>query len=94
MEEQGVLSQKLLLPQTFDLPPRDAEWIARNMSILQKMGIRPPRSLASDGKSPGDVMEPLKNYYQELNEVAKELKKAQETAPPAPLEIPTAMPKY
>jgi DNA mismatch repair protein MutL len=39
MEEQGVPSQKLLLPQTFDLPPRDAEWIARNMSILQKMGI-------------------------------------------------------
>jgi DNA mismatch repair protein MutL len=39
MEEQGVPSQKLLLPQTFDLPPRDAEWITRNMSILQKMGI-------------------------------------------------------
>jgi DNA mismatch repair protein MutL len=39
MEEQGVPSQKLLLPQTFDLPPRDAEWISRNMSILQKMGI-------------------------------------------------------
>jgi DNA mismatch repair protein MutL len=39
MEEQGVPSQKLLLPQTFDVAPRDAEWIARNMSILQKMGI-------------------------------------------------------
>ncbi len=39
MEEQGVPSQKLLIPQTFDLPPRDAEWIERNMSILQKMGI-------------------------------------------------------
>ncbi len=39
MEEQGVPSQKLLLPQTFDLPPKDSEWIARNMSILQKMGI-------------------------------------------------------
>jgi DNA mismatch repair protein MutL len=39
MEEQGVPSQKLLLPQTFDLPPRDAEWIERNLSILQKMGI-------------------------------------------------------
>jgi DNA mismatch repair protein MutL len=34
-----VPSQRLLLPQTFDLPPRDAEWIERNMSILQKMGI-------------------------------------------------------
>ncbi|MEY2480070.1 MAG: mismatch repair protein MutL [Verrucomicrobiota bacterium] len=39
METQGVPSQRLLLPQTFDLPPRDAEWIERNMSILQKMGI-------------------------------------------------------
>jgi DNA mismatch repair protein MutL len=39
MEEQGVPSQKLLIPQTFDLPPRDAEWVERNVSILQKMGI-------------------------------------------------------
>src|SRR6266568_4093573 len=39
MEEQGVPAQRLLLPQTFDLPPRDADWIERNMSILQKMGI-------------------------------------------------------
>jgi DNA mismatch repair protein MutL len=39
MEAQGVPSQRLLLPQTFDLPPRDAEWIERNMLILQKMGI-------------------------------------------------------
>jgi DNA mismatch repair protein MutL len=39
MEEQGVPTQKLLLPQTFDVPPRDADWIERNVSILQKMGI-------------------------------------------------------
>ena len=39
MEEQGVPSQKLLIAQTFDLPPRDADWIERNMSVLQKMGI-------------------------------------------------------
>ena len=39
MEEQGVPAQRLLLPQTIDLPPRDADWIERNMSILQKMGI-------------------------------------------------------
>ena len=39
MEEQGVPTQRLLIPQTFDLPPRDADWIERNMSILQKMGI-------------------------------------------------------
>ena len=39
MEEQGVPTQKLLLPQTFDVPPRDADWIERNLSILQEMGI-------------------------------------------------------
>ncbi len=39
MEEQGVPSQRLLLPQTFDLPPRDAEWVERNLATLQKMGI-------------------------------------------------------
>jgi DNA mismatch repair protein MutL len=39
MEEQGVPTQKLLLPQMFDVPPRDADWIERNLSILQKMGI-------------------------------------------------------
>lgn len=39
MEEEGVPSQRLLLPQTFDLAPRDAEWVERNLSALQKMGI-------------------------------------------------------
>ena len=39
MEEQGVPTQKLLLPQTFDVPPRDADWIERNLSILQRIGI-------------------------------------------------------
>ena len=39
MEERGAPSQKLLLPQIFELPPRDAEWIERNLATLQKMGI-------------------------------------------------------
>ena len=39
MEEHGVPTQKLLLPHTFDVPPRDGDWIERNLSILQKMGI-------------------------------------------------------
>ena len=39
MEEQGVPSQRLLLPQIFSLPPRDAEWVERNIPTLQKMGI-------------------------------------------------------
>src|SRR5256714_2624478 len=39
MEEQGVPSQRLLLAQTFELAPRDAEWVERNVTTLQKMGI-------------------------------------------------------
>lgn len=39
MEEKGVPSQRLLLPTLFDLPPRDAEWVERNLGTLQKMGI-------------------------------------------------------
>jgi DNA mismatch repair protein MutL len=39
MEEQGVPSQRMLLPQIFSLPPRDAEWVDRNVMTLQKMGI-------------------------------------------------------
>jgi DNA mismatch repair protein MutL len=39
MEEQGVPSQRMLLPQIFSLLPRDAEWVERNVATLQKMGI-------------------------------------------------------
>ncbi len=39
MEEQGVPSQKLLITQTFELVPRDADWIEQNIAVLQKMGI-------------------------------------------------------
>lgn len=39
MEQQGVPTQKLLLPQTFNVPPRDADWIEHNVSVLQRMGI-------------------------------------------------------
>src|SRR5438552_2206139 len=39
MEEYGVPTQTLRLPQTFDVPPRDADWIERNTPVLQKMGI-------------------------------------------------------
>ncbi len=39
MEEQGVPSQRMLLPQIFSVPPRDAAWVERNAATLQKMGI-------------------------------------------------------
>ena len=39
MEEKGVPSQRLLIPQVIELAPRDAEWIERNLPTLQKMGL-------------------------------------------------------
>lgn len=39
MEQKGMPSQRMLLPQIFALPPRDAEWVERNVATLQKMGI-------------------------------------------------------
>jgi len=39
MEAKGVSSQRLLLPQVIELAPRDAEWIERNLTTLQKMGL-------------------------------------------------------
>src|SRR5437899_3225631 len=39
MEEHGVPAQRMLLPQIFSLPPREAEWIEHNFATLQKTGI-------------------------------------------------------
>ena len=38
MEEKGVPSQRLLLPQIFELAPRDAEWVERNLRDAAKDG--------------------------------------------------------
>jgi DNA mismatch repair protein MutL len=39
MHEQGVPSQRLLLPITLQLSPKDADWITRNLDLLEKAGI-------------------------------------------------------
>jgi DNA mismatch repair protein MutL len=39
MEEQGVPAQRLLMPLTIELGPRDGDWIGLNLATLQKMGI-------------------------------------------------------
>ena len=39
MEEQGVPSQRLLMPVTMQLAPRDSDWVSQNLDTLQKMGI-------------------------------------------------------
>ena len=39
METQGVPSQRLLLPITLQLGPRDADWITSHQSMLERAGI-------------------------------------------------------
>jgi DNA mismatch repair protein MutL len=39
METQGVPAQRLLMPVTMQLSPRDSDWVAQNLETLQKMGI-------------------------------------------------------
>ncbi len=39
MEDQGVPSQRLLMPFTIKLTPRDSDWIQQNLATLQRMGI-------------------------------------------------------
>ena len=39
LEAQEVISQKLLLPLTLQLSPKDADWLRQNLEPLQRMGI-------------------------------------------------------
>ena len=39
LEANDAISQKLLLPLTLQLPPKDADWLRRHLELLQKMGI-------------------------------------------------------
>ena len=39
LEAQEVISQKLLLPLTLQLNPKDADWLRQNLEPLQRMGI-------------------------------------------------------
>ena len=39
METQGVPAQRLLMPVTMQLAPRDSDWVAQNLGTFQKMGI-------------------------------------------------------
>jgi DNA mismatch repair protein MutL len=83
MEEQGVPSQRLLIAQTFDLPPRDADWIERNLPTLQKMGIGiesfGPNTFKIDSL-PGflDVSDPV----QFMRKVIDDLKSASDRSSP------------
>jgi DNA mismatch repair protein MutL len=39
MEAEGVPSQRLLIPLTLQLPPKDADWLGQNAATLEKMGV-------------------------------------------------------
>ncbi len=39
METQGVPGQRLLLPLTLEVSPRDGDWLGRNLDVLQRAGI-------------------------------------------------------
>lgn len=39
MEQQGVPTQRLLLPLTLEVTPRDADWLNRHLDILNRAGI-------------------------------------------------------
>ena len=39
MEEQGVPAQRLLMPLTLQVTPRDADWLQRHLDLLQRAGI-------------------------------------------------------
>src|SRR6185436_15604654 len=39
MEDQGVPMQRLLLPITLQIGPRDADWIARHLDAFARAGI-------------------------------------------------------
>jgi DNA mismatch repair protein MutL len=39
MEQQGVPTQRLLLPLTLQVSPRDADWITRHLDVLTRAGI-------------------------------------------------------
>ncbi|MDQ3625265.1 MAG: DNA mismatch repair protein MutL, partial [Verrucomicrobiota bacterium] len=39
MEREGVPAQRLLLPLTLQVPPRDADWLEHHAELLQRAGI-------------------------------------------------------
>jgi len=39
MESQGVPTQRLLLPITLQVPPKDADWLTRNLDLMERAGL-------------------------------------------------------
>jgi DNA mismatch repair protein MutL len=39
MEQQGVPAQRLLMPLTLEVTPRDADWLSQHLTLLERAGI-------------------------------------------------------
>ncbi|HEX5175384.1 MAG TPA: DNA mismatch repair endonuclease MutL, partial [Chthoniobacteraceae bacterium] len=39
MEQQGVPAQRLLMPLTLEVTPRDADWLSQHLMLLERAGI-------------------------------------------------------
>jgi DNA mismatch repair protein MutL len=76
MEDQGVPSQRLLMPLTVEMSPRDADWLERNIPTLERMGVGIEPFGAGTFKVDalpqflrgGDPVQLLRDIIDELNE--------------------------
>ncbi len=83
MEETGVPSQRLLMPVTLQLGPRDSDWVDQNVATLQKMGIGMERfgsgtwkldSLPQFVRS-GEPLQMLRDIIEQLRDVSSQTSK-------------------
>jgi DNA mismatch repair protein MutL len=83
MEAEGVPRQRLLLPLTLQLGPRDADWITLNIETLQKTGIglEPfgPGTFKIDSLpqflTAGDPLQLVRNVIDELRQASSHTSK-------------------
>ncbi len=78
LEQQGVASQRLLLPLTIQVTPRDEDWLRGNLTALHRMGIGieefGPGTFKIDSLPPflntEDPMELIKRIIDDLRSVS------------------------
>ena len=83
MEAQGVPSQRLLLPLTLPVSPRDGDWLMRHLDLLQRAGIGLEPFGAGTFKidslptflSSGDPMQLLRDIIDDLRETSAQTSK-------------------
>ncbi len=77
METQGVPTQRLLLPITLQVPPKDADWLTRHLPELQRagLGVEPfgPGTFKIDALPTflrGDAAQVLRDIIDDLRETS------------------------